>query len=317
MTIIAGVDEAGFGPKLGPLVMSGAAFRVPDDRADECMWRMLRGTCVKKPTRKGRRLAVADSKVLYRDSLAPLERAALVMLAVRDFRPQTWYGLLAGIAPLAIEPLKSCAWYSADVGLPVDGEVGDVATKANAVRSDCQDQGVEFVGVFSEPLAEFSYNEIVARTRNKAAVNMGLALRVIDRILRSAPDIDVRIYVDRLGGRVHYREALGASFPEYDLQILHESVDQSAYRLLSPDRICTVEFSVGGEDRHFATALASVYSKYVRELYMRAFNSYWSAQLDGLRPTAGYYGDADRWLKDAAPLLQRLAIRKSMLVRQR
>jgi len=60
-----------------------------------------------------------------------------------------------------------------------------------------------------------------------------------------------------------------------------------------------------------------VYSKYVRELFMRLFNDYWCAQQAALRPTAGYYGDAQRWLDDADPVLRRLQVDRRLLVRER
>ncbi|MCH8916798.1 MAG: hypothetical protein IIC52_01970 [Proteobacteria bacterium] len=41
MAIVAGIDEAGFGPTLGPLVVSGVAFRVPDDQVDRCLYGLL------------------------------------------------------------------------------------------------------------------------------------------------------------------------------------------------------------------------------------------------------------------------------------
>ena len=63
-------------------------------------------------------------------------------------------------------------------------------------------------------------------------------------------------------------------------------------------------------------ALASVYSKYLRELFMHVFNGYWSGQQPGLEPTAGYYTDAQRWLKDAAPSLRRLNVKTDLLVRR-
>ena len=43
------------------------------------------------------------------------------------------------------------------------------------------------------------------------------------------------------------------------------------------------------------TALASMTAKYLRELSMRAFNEFWCARVPGLRPTAGYPGDAPRF----------------------
>jgi ribonuclease HII len=81
--------------------------------------------------------------------------------------------------------------------------------------------------------------------------------------------------------------------------------------------VCEIEFVTGGDARLFPVALASMFSKYLRELYMHVFNRYWSRQHSGLRPTAGYYTDARRWLEDAAPVINRLSIDRGMLVRER
>ena len=37
-----GIDEAGYGPNLGPLVMTAVACRTPEKHADGCLWRVLR-----------------------------------------------------------------------------------------------------------------------------------------------------------------------------------------------------------------------------------------------------------------------------------
>jgi ribonuclease HII len=320
LAIIAGIDEAGFGPLLGPLVVSATAFRVPDERVDRCLWDTLVASCSCDIERSGRRLAIADSKKLYRarGDLSLLERSVLVMLGALTKSPRTWRGLLDEIAPKATAALEAYPWYAVtDLPIPVGEGVGDIPTRANALRRDLADNRVELLGVLCEPLPEGHYNRLVGSTNNKSVALLGLALRLVDRIFRSGWDERVRIGVDRLGGRMHYREPLQTAFPGFDLRIVEETAQRSAYRLAGEGRVCRIEFVVGGEDRFFAVALASMVSKYVRELYMRVFNDYWCRQHAGLKPTAGYFTDAKRWLRDAAPALKRLSVDRNTLVRMR
>ncbi len=323
MAILAGIDEAGFGPLLGPLVVSGVAFRVPDDHLDRCLWRTLRSSCTATPKNARQRVVVADSKQLHRsrgglERLSGLERAALVMLTVTGDSPRTFRALLNRLSPGATDQLDHYPWYAGrSMALPLSGRVGDIPTQANAVRRDCMEHNVTIHGVYSEPLLEGHFNRLVKNTRNKAVVLLGLALRVIDRVIQSAGDERIRVCVDRLGGRIRYREALTTAMPGYELRILEESPTRSAYRMVRTSRVCELEFVTGGEGRHFAIALASIYSKYLRELYMYLFNAYWTGQVAGLRPTAGYYTDAKRWLSDVSTELDNRSIDRSTLVRLR
>lgn len=320
MAILAGIDEAGYGPLLGPLVVSGAAFRVPEEQLDTCLWSTLAETCTRDVRKSSRKLAITDSKKLYqsRKTLAPLERAALVMLAVSGERPTSFEALLETVSPGAVNALAPYPWYrEANVEIPVSDDLGDVATRANAVRRDAQTAGVTFVGAFAEPLAEGDYNRMVLRTRNKAVVSFGLALRVIDRLVKFAPKETIRVCIDRQGGRTHYRDPISTAMPEYDMHVLEETDARSAYRLECASRVCHIEFTTNAEDRHFAVALGSIYSKYLRELYMHQFNRYWATRQRGLKSTAGYYTDAQRWLKEAGDTLRQLKVDRTMLVRQR
>ena len=64
--ILAGIDEAGYGPTLGPLVVSVSVFRIPEEhpreqtRAD--LWTSLESVVCRK--RDGHRIPVNDSKKL-------------------------------------------------------------------------------------------------------------------------------------------------------------------------------------------------------------------------------------------------------------
>ncbi|MFQ5415262.1 MAG: hypothetical protein ACE5E6_12465, partial [Phycisphaerae bacterium] len=232
--------------------------------------------------------------------------------------PASWRSLVDAVAPEATQRLGAYPWYAwTDIPLPWADGVGDIGTRANAVRWDAARHDVAFLGATAEVLPAGHFNRVVARTRNKAVTLLGLVLRIVDRIMRWAPDERVRVCVDRLGGRVRYRASLATAFPDAAMGILEESDDRSAYRLTRGGRAATVEFVTSGETRHLPVALSSMYSKYLRELAMHAFNGYWAAHAPGVRPTAGYYQDARRWLADARPVLTRMRVDRGMLVRSR
>ncbi len=327
MGILAGIDEAGFGPILGPLVVTGTVFRVPHAMMSSCLWRILGKTLTRHTRRNSRRIAIADSKKLFvgRRTLAPLERPALVMLEASGRRTSSWHGLLDVVSPRAKDSLGSYPWYAGpDLELPLAGETGDIGTRVTPVRRDMDDHGVRLECVISEVLLEAEYNHLVTSTRNKSVVLLGVVLRIVDTVFRLAGDEPVCIVVDRLGGRLRYRPSLANAFPECDLRIVEESAVRSAYELrvkcdtgLQPvsSPVRWIEFRTNGEDHALPTALAGIYSKYIRELFMHAFNRYWSGIVPGVRPTAGYYKDGLRFLQDIGPALERLAIDRSRIVR--
>jgi hypothetical protein len=75
-----------------------------------------------------------------------------------------------------------------------------------------------------------------------------------------------------------------------------------------------IAFQAKGES-HLPTALASMASKYLRELAMQAFNDFWSERVADLRPTAGYPLDAKRFKADISAVQQSLGIEDRILWR--
>src|SRR5688572_27067103 len=78
-----GIDEAGYGPNLGPLVMTAVACQVPEELDEACLWEVL-GTAVRRQRKAGdARLFVDDSKLVYSSArgLGDLETAVLAALA--------------------------------------------------------------------------------------------------------------------------------------------------------------------------------------------------------------------------------------------
>jgi hypothetical protein len=326
---VVGIDEAGYGPLLGPLVVSATAFDVPvpvlkalENPADgPDLWKLLSASVMRSHSRRDPRLAVADSKKLHgkgdgRHGISLLERAAMAFLMQGGEMPATLRVLLRGLCPHVLEQLGGYPWYAgADVDLPVDCGRDALPTQRNALSLGLAESGVRFRGAWVEVLPEGHFNRQIEATRNKAVVLFGRTTRLIQRVAEAVGPRPLGVWVDRQGGRVSYRRPLMTAFQDADLDVLEESPERSGYRLRCRPSPLVVRFVQQGETHHLPVALASIFSKYVRELFMICFNRYWCEQVAGLRPTAGYYEDGQRFLADIEQSVNGRGIDRQLLVR--
>jgi ribonuclease HII len=318
--ILLGIDEAGYGPLLGPLVVSGTVFELPDAKKPPNLWSLLTSSVCKKAAAREWRLPVADSKKLFNreEGLAALERTALVMLATVGARPASIRELLNTVAPQAAAALDEYAWYRGmELKLPSAITPDDVATRANGVLRDMTVRNVTLKSVQCEVVPEGHFNRMVDRLRNKASLLSLTALRLAAGVIHQRKTAQLHVTVDRHGGRMRYADQLATFFEHAQLRIIEESDGRSAYELTDASGPWTIEFRVNGEEHSLPVALSSVYSKYLRELLMVGLNTFFGQRVDGLRATAGYYNDALRLLRDIEPAIQSEELDRSMLVRCR
>jgi ribonuclease HII len=93
------------------------------------------------------------------------------------------------------------------------------------------------------------------------------------------------------------------AFPDRELRIIEETPQRSAYKLNHNGTSWTFDFAVEADQHRLPVALASMTAKYVREVLMTQFNAYWRQDAPQVAPTAGYYTDAKRFLKEITPLM--------------
>jgi ribonuclease HII len=320
--VYAGIDEAGYGPMLGPLCLGLSVFLVrdhdPESGAPD-LWKLLqRAVCRRRGDRR-RRIAIEDSKKLKGANSATtvhpvkdLERGVLSFLAAaapqlpRD--DEGLFEILVGGGPR--EP-----WYRSRTPLPVAVDEAQLQISTARLRRALEESGVACAHLGGEAIDAGHFNRQVERMGSKAGVNLGAVLRLVDRVWRRWPDDHPRVIVDRQGGRTHYVDALRLAWPSAHLQILAESEKVSRYRIDVGGRLLTVSFLTEAESRHLPVALASMLAKYVRELHMIRLNRYFQGHLPDLKPTAGYVSDARRYLVQIEPLIRSLNLPRSALIR--
>jgi hypothetical protein len=78
-----------------------------------------------------------------------------------------------------------------------------------------------------------------------------------------------------------------------------------------------LSFLVDAEDRQLPVALASMLSKYLRELLMDLFNRFWLLHVPQVRPTAGYYEDGRRFYEEIRPAMRNLGLDERLVYRMR
>jgi hypothetical protein len=301
MPYFLGTDEAGYGPNLGPLVVSVSAWRTSEPLDGESLYERLGGTIVRRPSEaSAERLAVADSKILYNagKGLHHLERGLLSALATLG-RPATdWAGIWAALDGRGDASPQPLPWHEGyTCRLPVDAAPGEIGALAAALARAFDATGVRLGGLASRAVFPAEFNALCRRYDSKGLALSNLTLGLLAETISGLGREPIHVVCDKHGGRDRYAALLAEHFPESFVEVHGESRERSTYRLGPSDRRIEITFAVGAES-YLPTALASMASKYLRELAMRAFNAFWTARVEGLRPTAGYPVDARRF-KDA------------------
>ncbi len=319
MVWMVGVDEAGYGPNLGPFVMSAVACRVEDGRADACLWSALRPAVRRAAEEDDGRFAVDDSKLVYNTTrgLAALERGVLAALGRAASAPLGSF-LADFCAGPALAALARAAWSTGTAGLPGHATAEETAAAARRFEEACAAAGVRGWKANVVVVCPPRFNALLDEAGSKGAVlahGLGELLRAS---LRLAPAEEaLTFHVDKHGGRNRYTAQIQHALSADAVLPLQEGMSASVYRVLGMGREMRLTFRPRAESAHFCVALASMVSKYVRERLMEEFNRFWLAKAPGLKPTAGYPGDAKRFYDAIRTAAEKLGVTEAALWRRK
>jgi len=336
---IAGVDEAGLGPMLGPLCVGAALMSVPVsilrtlssgsdvspvDAAFCDLWKALTPHVSREPRPKSLAIPVCDSKLLHSPSkgIKPLEDSVLPLLGL--VHPEllngfNWSDFWKHVAFAPERVRVAHPWYAeADVAFPLESSADRIRLRSALARKAFAATGIRLHSLSALAVVESEFNRMVDEHANKSDVDLAAFAHNILSIWKRCPSVIVAC--DRLGGRQFYADSLAAHLKPDRLTIVEETETQASYVL---DRAfggrmhsMLISFSVRGDQKCFPVALASMVAKYTREVCMEAFNRFWCGQQPGLKPTKGYVTDARRWLQDTRALREAMDLPEDMLIRK-
>jgi ribonuclease HII len=280
--IILGTDEAGYGPNLGPLVVSLTAWEA--DMNDLSL--------LFEPLKK-EGIVIGDSKKLYHGgSITALETGLLVPLRV----------LKKNLVPVASD----------------EEAIDRLAATFQAILQQHQ---VRLLDMQHRSVEPKKFNQLLDRFHSKGGLLSHVTLHLIVEQLAKLTHggdhfLPTLILCDKHGGRNHYLDILTHFFPGEFIQTVQEGRERSVYRLTLEGRRLEFRFLAKGET-HLPIALASMLSKYHRELAMIQLNAFWKSHIPDLRPTAGYPADAKRFKQQIVGIQEKLDIPEEELWRKR
>ncbi|HUY34982.1 MAG TPA: hypothetical protein VMV69_19700 [Pirellulales bacterium] len=331
MGYLVGTDEAGYAPNLGPLVVSATVWQVPGEPCEADLYESLRDVVTATPARRRATapregeadgdcvpLFLADSKLVYKPAggLANLEFGMLSSLAWVGRRPKSWREVWETLDAEGFARVESLPWHDG-YDHPLGCDAATIDRQAAAVRAGADAAGVRLLAVRSRAVFPELWNERIDRHLNKCTVLSLVTLDLLAEVLAALDLLEaapVFAICDKHGGRNCYRPLLQRCLTDALVEVRREGRDESLYGWGRGERRVEVAFRAKAE-RYLPAALASMASKYLRELAMEAFNEFWRRHVPGLVATAGYPGDAARFKTDIGAAQRAMGIDERVLWR--
>jgi len=331
--LLIGIDEAGYGPRLGPLCHGYSAIRFTsaDSAASEPpnLYKLLKPAVRRCPVRDGF-ISIDDSKKVYtrangRELLRDGVEAFLNCSSVVAGGKLGLQELFERILPAGDrERLLYDRWGHAHAGADEGPVLVEPAQKKKTARvkhalplsEALTVAGLSVLHVGARAMSARDYNVRLKQLGNKAEVNWAvIAAQLLSLLDLATPGEPVHAVIDRQGGRKFYLGKITALLPGSMAWIEAETQRESIYRIEHEGRVIHISFLVEGDGDTLTVALASMAAKLARELCMERLNGFFRAHAPELKPTAGYYGDAGRFLRETKSIREQLGIADPEFVR--
>ena len=311
--IYSGIDEAGYGPVIGPFTC--ASFESPygadfwGSRLD-----IFRGN-------KGKGLPlVNDSKVLNRgkktfkgyfsSGFAELEKTVLAL----------YYTACGGRLPENAEKLadmfyggdKLPYWSgAADVRLPVACGLSGALSAGKALKGSVPENSMMIAARIMYP---GEINAALEKVNKTGLVKESFSYLIKRTLMLS--DGDAEFECGKMSGTVYYGGFMKEMFPGRGVRAEKESVCLSSYGV-EAHRGVKISFILDGDSSSFRIALASMLAKYIRDILTYSMNLYFQKHKADIAFSKGYSPDGLRFAADTKEIRYKLGIKDWEFIRNK
>ena len=328
MTLVIGIDEAGYGPNLGPLVIGGSSWRIDELQCDHLSTKVADQfiqlqSDIHVDYRAGRGPPWGDSKTIFSrkstksETLEPLERGVFAAIQIAtNTLPETSDRLLSLLALKSPDDSERSGWKKLDaVKLPLATKVPHAIEQAEQAAKKLHSHAIQLTGLACRWIFPEMFNAALDAGMNKSDILSQASLKLAFDLRKQQRHVPAVIWCDRHGGRKRYAGVVSHCFDAARVEPLSETTRCSIYHIHDGEHPTFIHFTVGGESQ-LPVAVSSMTAKYTRELAMNVFNRFWADHIPSLQPTAGYPVDARRWWHETEKDRHRMSISDDVLWRK-
>ena len=293
MKTLIGIDEAGFGPNLGPLIISASVWEIRDEYHADALWQSLAPTISQSGKIGAHQIHVADSKEVHQSSkgIGPLERSVRVLLDAAGHSLTDWKKLTQTLDKKYGDTTGEPWFDNAQLSLPVETTDEHSEELTNSVLDTWDHSGLKLRTIQSRIVTAREFNRYVELWDSKSLLLSRLSLELLDDLWdRDEPTL---IVCDKHGARNRYDDLIDEICDGEFIFRLEEGKTISRYKVENSE----LRFQMKAE-AHFPVAVSSMIAKYLRETSMELFNRFWITRYPTLKPTKGYPQDAKRFRRE-------------------
>ncbi|MCX5641747.1 MAG: hypothetical protein NTY10_00670 [Candidatus Omnitrophica bacterium] len=287
---LIGIDENGYGPVLGPLVVTSTSLKLKGKNFTPVpnFWQLLE--IKKDPSSNSEGLLVCDSKLVFNTSRKKEQAAEETILAFFylyfSFLPETADQFLKALLNHSHSVLRKdtpglsittynrlCFCWKKKLSLDLNRERRKhILKNAEKLRNKAKQKGVTLEKPRCLLLCPSLFNDGL-KNRNKSELVLEAGLSLIKS--HSGPE-PFLAGLGKVGGLQYYRKQISARFgPKFTVTPTREEKNNSAYELKKSGKTAgKITYLQDGEENSFLIALSSFFGKYTRDLFWKKTRAY-------------------------------------------